>query len=307
MSMSFRAAMELAGLIPGDIVADDRWHRCRTVGKRASKRNGAYRLARDGRTGWFRDWANHDGVQTWRADEAYVAAPVDESKLRAAREAERVRRIGAMRAARTYWGDAKPMTRVHPYIARKQLSAQGCAGLRVAGPLLVIPVWHGEWVVSVQTISEQGEKRFWPGAPVKAGCYVIERKGAALTVFTEGLATGLAVYQSMRSARVVVCFDAGNLLPVIERLKPAGMAVIAADNDHETEARTGTNPGVKKAREAAEVIGCGVAYPEGIKGTDWADALVEWTPQPTARDRRPPVPPHRRIERLIQAQIAGPP
>lgn len=302
--MRFEDALRLAGLMPKSIIADDRWHRCATENK-PRKRNGAYRLARDERIGWFRDWALHDGAQTWRADGEYDIRPIDERKLRADRERERSRRIAAMRGAREFWNAAQPMRALHPYIARKRLAALGCAGLRVSGALLVVPVWHGEWIVSVQTISEDGEKRFWTGAPVKAGCYVIERKGAALTVFCEGLATGLAVYQSMRVARVVVCFDAGNLLPVVQRLKPAGSVVIAADNDHETEARIGVNPGIKKAKEAAEAIGCGVAYPNGISGSDWADALVEWTVDADPRSRRPAAPPHRRIERLIQAQIGA--
>ena len=304
--MRFEDALRIAGLIPRDIIADDRWHRCPTESK-PRKRNGAYRLAFDGRIGWFRDWALHDGVQTWRADETIDIRPVDESKLRAARERERALRIAAMRAARAFWAAAHQMLTLHPYLARKRLTSLGCAGLRVSGAQLVVPVWSGDWIVSVQTITETGEKRFWPGAPVKAGCYVLERKGAAVTVFCEGLATGLAVFQAMRSARVVVCFDAGNLRPVVERMKPAGTVVIAADNDHETEARIGVNPGLKKAQEAAEAIGCGIAYPEGISGTDWADALIEWMPKPSAWDRRPVTPPHRRIERLIQAQIGAPP
>lgn len=303
--MRFDDALRLAGLAPREIVADDRWHRCPTEGK-PKKRNGAYKLARDGRIGWFRDWAAHDGVQTWRADEETAVRLVDQAALRAARERERAQRIAAMRAARQFWGSAHAMKALHPYLAGKRLSALGCAGLRIAGDLLVVPVWHGDWIVSVQTISGAGEKRFWKGAPVKAGCYLIERKGAAVTVFTEGLATGLAVYQSMRSARVVVCFDAGNLLPVVERTKPSGTVVIAADNDHATEARTGVNPGISKAMEAAQAIGCGVAYPEGIQGSDWADALIEWMPTPDPRNRRPVLPPHRRIERLIQAQIGAP-
>lgn len=304
--MRFEDALRIAGLIVSEAIADDRWHRCATESK-PKKRNGAYRLARDGGVGWFRDWADGAGVQTWRPDEQAAARVVDHAVIRAARERERVKRIAAMRSAREFWGAARPMTTLHPYLSGKQLSALGCAGLRVANGLLVVPVWHGEWVVSVQTISAAGEKRFWPGAPVKAGCYVIERKGAAVTVFAEGLATGLAVFQSMRSARVVVCFDAGNLQPVVERMKPTGTVVIAADNDHATEARIGTNPGIKKAREAAEVIGCGVAFPEGIAGSDWADALIEWTPEPDPRSRKPVQPPYRRIERLIQAQIGAPP
>lgn len=304
--MRFEDTLRIAGLMPRDVIADDRWHRCPTESK-PRKRNGAYRLAHDSRIGWFRDWASHDGVQTWRAGEDTTVRLVDQAALRAARERERGQRIAAMRAARQFWGSAQPMTALHPYLAGKRLSAFGCAGLRVASDLLVVPVWHGEWIVSVQTISAAGEKRFWKGAPVKAGCYVIERKGAAMTVFAEGLSTGLAVFQSMRSARVVVCFDAGNLAPVIERVKPAGTVVIAADNDHATEARIGVNPGLRKAQEAAQLIGCGVAYPEGIRGSDWADALIEWMPEPDAFSRKPVLPPHRRIERLIHAQIAAPP
>lgn len=301
--MRFEDALHIAGLMPRSIVADDRWHRCPTESK-PKKRNGAYRLAYDGNVGWFRDWALHDGVQTWCADGDNLIARIDHAKVRAAREAERARRIAAMRSARQFWNSAAPMKAVHPYLAGKRLASLGCSGLKVSGSLLVIPVWHGEWIVSVQTISEGGEKRFWPGAPVKAGCYLIDRKGAALTVFCEGLATGLAVFQSMRSARVVVCFDAGNLLPVVERMKPSGAVVIAADNDHETQARIGINPGIKKAQEAAHSVGCGVAYPEGIEGSDWADALIEWAVEPAAKWDRPLLP-HRRIERLIQAQIGS--
>lgn len=302
--MRFEDALHLAGLMPKSVIADDRWHRCPTESK-PRKRNGAYRLAHDGRIGWFRDWAMSDGVQTWRSGEESEVRRIDPAQLRAARERERARRIAAMRGARQFWADARPMKELHPYLAGKRLTAQGCAGLRVSGNLLTVPVRNGEWIVSVQTIAEDGQKRFWPGAPVKAGCYVIERKGAALTVICEGLATGLAVFQSMRSARVVVCFDAGNMLPVVERVKPAGAVVIAADNDHETAERIGVNPGIKKAQEAAEVVGCGIAYPEGIRGSDWADALIEWAAEPVTRWAKPLLP-HRRIERLIQAQIAPP-
>lgn len=302
--MRFEDALRIAGLMPASVIADDRWHRCATENK-PRKRNGAYRLAADCRIGWFRDWATSDGIQTWRSGEETEVRRVDPAQIRAARERERAKRIAAMRGARQFWTAAQPMKELHPYLAGKKLTALGCSGLRVAGSLLAVPVWNGEWIVSVQTIDARGEKRFWPGAPVKAGCYVIERKGAALTVICEGLATGLAVFQSMRSARVVVCFDAGNMLPVVERIKPSGAVVIAADNDHETAQRIGVNPGIKKAQEVAQSIGCGIAFPEGIAGSDWADALVEWAQEPATRWTGALMP-HRRIERLIQSQIAPP-
>jgi putative DNA primase/helicase len=79
----------------------------------------------------------------------------------------------------------------------------------------------------------------------------------------------------VRQARVIVAFDAGNLLAVVDRIKPAGSVVIAADNDHGTQAKRGVNPGLEKARNAADLIGCGVAYPQGIEGSDFADMLKE--------------------------------
>jgi putative DNA primase/helicase len=261
-------------LRPRDIVADGLWRRCSTDDK-PGKKNGAYKLSLGGGRGWFRNWATHDELCVWDDDREHEVKPIDENRLRASRERERNYRIEAMKDARRFWESSKQSRSPHPYIANKGLSALGCSGLRVSGDLLVVPVWHGDWITSLQTINPKGDKRFWTGAPVKAGAYIMDRPSAAVTAVCEGLATGMAVYQSVRNARVIVAFDAGNLLPVVQRLKLHGSVLIAADNDHGTQARTGINPGLEKARNAAELIGCGVAYPSGIEGTDWADFLKE--------------------------------
>lgn len=274
--MRFEQALIVAGLIPRQVIPDGKWHRCATQDK-PRKRNGAYKLALDGSVGWWRNWATDDSPQVWRDDQAI--RPVDEARIRANRERERKQRVEAMRGARHFWSECGPMRSVHPYLAKKRLSALGCAGLKVHRDLLVIPVRHGEWLVSVQTINEAGDKRFWTGAPVKAGAYVMDRPKAAVTAICEGFATGLAIFQSVPQARVIVAFDAGNLVPVVQRIKPSGAVVICGDNDHGTEKRMGMNPGLEKARNAAELLGCGVAYPSGIEGTDWADALFEWGAQ----------------------------
>ena len=149
------------------------------------------------------------------------------------------------------------------------------SALRTLDGLLVVPVWHGDWIISIQTISQDGQKRFWAGAPVKAGAYVLHRPNAAVTAICEGLATGLAVYQCVRHASVIVAFDAGNLLPVIERIRPSGSVVVIADNDHKTAKRIGVNPGIEAAKNAASLIDAGVVWPTGIEGSDYADALRE--------------------------------
>lgn len=272
--MSFENAMRASGLLPGVIIPDGKWRRCKTSDK-PKHRNGAYCLHPDGR-GYWRNWATDDGLNAWRDEGVTRARAVDPAVAQRQREQERAYRVQAMRKAREFWRDSRPLNRIHPYIENKGLTPLGCAGLRQNGGLLVIPVWNDKWLVSVQTITAKGEKRFWPGAPVKAGAYVIERPRAAMTAVCEGLSTGLAVYQSTRQARVIVAFDAGNLLPVIDRMRPSGSVVIVADNDWRTAARIGTNPGIEKARNAAELIGCGVTWFDEIEGSDAADALKEW-------------------------------
>lgn len=288
--MNFEQALCAAGLRPRDVVADGRWRRCATDDK-PRRRNGAYKLAIGGGRGWWRNWATDADLSVWDDDRPVAVRQIDYAAMRARREQERADRIAAMRRARDVWRRARPLNRLHPYLEAKGLSAFGCSGLREFDGLLVVPVWLGDWIISVQTIHPDGTKRFAAGAPVKAGAYTIDRERAAVTVLVEGLATGLAVFQAMRQARVVVCFDAGNLLPVVQRLRPTGTVVVAADNDHATQARLGFNPGREKAASAAELIGCGVAWPTGIAGTDWADAAQEWG-RPLS---------DRRIERLILA------
>lgn len=290
--MSFEAALRAAGLRPRDVMPDGRIRRCPTDDK-PRKRNGWYVLHPDGR-GVYGDWStgSSEPLGKWPEDGAAPrpASPEVLARLQAQRERDRAYRRQALRSAWGYWQASRPLNRLHPYIKAKGLTPLGCAGLRANDGHLVVPVMLGERLISVQSISLAGEKRFWPGAPVKAGAFVLRRPRAAVTCFVEGLATGLAVYQSVPQASVVVAFDAGNLLPVIERLRPSGSVVICADNDHGTLARRGVNPGLEAARNAAERIDCGVAWPEGIEGSDFADALKEWG-----------APAARRIERQVLA------
>lgn len=287
--MTFEQALQASGLLPRAIVADGKWRRCPTIDK-PKKRNGAYVLHADGR-GYWRNWATDSDINSWSDKSVTHSSPVDLAAIERRRQQERAQRLRAIDGARAHWARCAPAHGLHPYLERKGLSAVGTQALRVWGDALVVPVlWKGR-IISLQSITPDGQKRFWPGAPVKSGALVLDRPRAALTAVCEGLATGLAIFQSVRNARVIVAFDAGNLSPVVDTMRPTGSVVICADDDHGTEARRGFNPGREKATNAAELIGAGVAWPEGIEGTDWADALAEWG-----------VSAHRRIERQIQAK-----
>jgi putative DNA primase/helicase len=289
--VTFEQALQASGLIPGVIVADGKWRRCKTTDK-PKHRNGAYVLHVDGR-GYFRNWATDHAVSAWSDESTQIRTPsaAEMAERERRKKQEREYRLRAIRGAREQWAQARSPRSLHPYLERKGLSAVGTNALRVHGDALIVPVFWRDRLMSIQSITPDGQKRFWTGAPVKGGAFVLDRPRAAVTAVCEGLATGLAIFQSLRMARVIVAFDAGNLVHAVDQLRPTGSVVICADNDHGTEAKRGTNPGREKAANAAELIGAGVAWPEGIEGTDWADALVEWGEGA-----------HKRIERQIQAK-----
>ncbi|WP_114968342.1 toprim domain-containing protein [Rhodoferax ferrireducens] len=275
--MNFEQALRIAGLMPREIVADGKIRRCPTE-TTPKKRNGWYALHLDGHGTWG-DWTSGSGqaLGTWKDDNAtqQAVSPEVVAKMQAQRDRERQYRIQSVRSARAFWNKCHPLSLPHSYIVNKGLLPLGCAGVRTHDGLLVIPVMLGDSLISIQTITHDGVKKFWPGAPVKAGCFVMRRERAVITIFVEGFATGLAVYQSVRNSTVIVAFDAGNLMPVADRIRPKGSVVFAADNDHATQLKRGMNPGIEKATNAAELIGAGVAYPEGIEGSDWADYARE--------------------------------
>ena len=267
------------------------WRRYKTTDKQG-KRNGAVKWMGD--HGFCQNHATMTSVELWQSGDAAqvrvpTAAELAARELR--KQQEREYRLRAIRGAREQWAQARPPRALHPYLERKGLSAVGTNALRVHGDALIVPVFWRDRLMSIQSITPDGQKRFWTGAPVKGGAFVLDRPRAAVTAVCEGLATGLAIFQSLRMARVIVAFDAGNLVHAVDQLRPTGSVVICADNDHGTEAKRGTNPGREKAANAAELIGAGVAWPEGIEGTDWADYLAE-VGEGGAR----------KMERLIQAK-----
>lgn len=274
--MRFEDTLKAAGLMPGIISDDGKIRRCRTQERK--DKVGWYVLHPDG-NGYWGDWSSGSGSSMghWN-DGSYKSRPVDKARIERIRAEERAKRRAAIVRARKLWESSSPMTSLHPYLKSKGLSAEGCDSIRVRNGFLIVPVYRNGSINSLQSISADGVKKFLKDAPVDGGYLVLDRSGAAVSVFCEGFATGLALYQCARQSRVVVAFNAGNLTKVVQALNPTGQVVIAADNDHETFTRRGFNPGLDAARNAAELIDAGIVYPEGIKGSDWSDALMERGP-----------------------------
>jgi putative DNA primase/helicase len=299
---TFADAVHAHGLRPrGGITADGRWHRCSTE-SHPRRRNGSYKLAIDGRIGWFQDFARDAEPVTWRPDVQTKAEPYDPSWIKEAQRKAAAELRQATEEARAFYDACKPLVGGHAYLASHGLDMRGAFGLRVdAKGWLVVPAHRDGKIATVQRISPDGDKRFWPGASVKGAVYVVG--AGTLTVVCEGLATGLACYAALQpSARIVVAFNSGNLSKVSPVVVGDGLAVIASDNDWETQQRLGSNPGVVAAQAAADALKCGVAIPEGIEGTDFCDMRRELLQQRMdkrgAKERVPD------IARAVDADLA---
>ncbi len=275
----FAAFVASLGLLPKQPPQPDgRWRRCGTQ-RRPKSDNGAYKLL--GQIGWAYDLSSDSHPVRWQANGGSgPLPPLDLDALRNA-ESEHRRMAEAARAeAWAYWSRCRAYAHPHPYIEKKGLDALGCSGFRIdRDGWLVVPAWGpaGEkgGLRTVQRISPEGDKRFWPGAPVGGSGHRIRHynRTTTLTVLCEGVATGLAIYQAVPFAQVIVCWDAGNLAKTAHYV--SGLVCIAADNDHETEAELGRNPGLDAARAAAERIGCGIAVPPALPGcSDWQDVMA---------------------------------
>jgi putative DNA primase/helicase len=100
-------------------------------------------------------------------------------------------------------------------------------------------------------------------------------KGAAVLMVAEGYGTAASVHEAT-GCPVAVAFDAGNLAHVVRALRkkyPAALLVLCGDDDRDTEARTGSNPGRLKATAAARSVQGLAVFPEPLPegGSDFND------------------------------------
>ena len=275
----FRQAIESAGLTAPDVIhGDGAIHRFSTTGRRGDD-SGWYSLHTDGiPAGSFGCW--REGLQsTWcaKSDSAMTAAERDTHRqrfaaMKAQRDAEVIQRQQTAAAdALQRLVAATPCTQ-HAYLAAKGVQAHGVKE-DAAGALSVPMRDTAGKLHSLQTITPDGGKRFLFGGLVK-GCYHAIGKPAGLLIVCEGYATGASIHESTGHA-VAVAFNAGNLEPVALALRAKYVAlkiIIAADDDH----LTAGNPGLTKARAAAQAVGGLVAVPSfpagrGDKDTDFND------------------------------------
>ena len=265
-----------------------RWYRFPTEEK-PKKKNGA--LKNLGDVAFIVNFNRPGERATWHPDSSrthYVEDLALKRRLAAERAQEARERAQAMRKLREAFAALPPLRGGHPYLEAKGLTMEGCFGLRVdhAGRL-VIPAYKDGVLMSAQSITASGVKKYARLCPMQGATYVLDRAGASVTVAAEGLSTGLAVFQTLKNSRVIVFFDLGNMVRTLPLIRLSGLVVVAGDNDHATLVRmtelkaqnphapTPSNPGLELGEQAARSVGAGFVYPEGIAGSDWADLRIE--------------------------------
>lgn len=184
------------------------------------------------------------------------------------------------------WAHCKPAAE-HDYLTAKGIGAHGTRifesmeGLRLAGldggdkesanlwrlqhsvGALVVPMHdvNGN-VVGIQFIYPKGHKfegkQFWPTGMAMGGSFgligPLRRTGVLLVA--EGFATAASLHQATGQT-VAYAFSANNLGKAGKQIRAKYKQLrilFCADDDYTTEAKTGTNPGVSAALQAASEI-----------------------------------------------------
>ncbi len=264
----FAAAMGEHGLQPGEIVADGKLHRFDGPDEKRGKRSAWYVLHGDGLpAGSFGDWrtglsemwcARSDRTMTDAERQAHRQR-VEQAKAEAAAERAKVAEEAAVKCGEL-WNIAANVDGGHAYIEQKGIKPAGAKQLRDA---LLIPLRDtGGELRSLQFIQPDGSKRFKTGGTV-AGCYCAlgGKPGPdAPLLICEGWATACSLHEAT-CYPVAAAMNAGNLMAVALALRaklPDVPIIVAADDDIETAG----NPGLTKAREAAQSIGALLAVPD---------------------------------------------
>lgn len=280
----FHQAIFAAGLTPPAKIDDDgQIHRFSSNGKRGDDSGWYVFHPDDPVAGAFGCWRL--GLkQGWCSKSPDTMTQVEREShrkrveaMQAQLEAETIRRHAeAAEKAQRLWADAEPVDAEHPYLVNKNVHQHGLRHvdyklimrygddapiLRHMCDALIVPLYGGDDLASLQFITPDGSKRFLPGGKIKGSYSPIGTVQVDQRIFIcEGWATGATIHQSTGCA-VYCAMNASNLLDVGRYLRcefPHKELIIAADDDRKTEG----NPGRKAAMEALRELNCKVVFPQ---------------------------------------------
>ena len=290
-----------------DAIFDGRIHRFRTREDTTNEKSGAVLIHTDGwPAGYVQDWRK--GIKEyWKYDisglddeqrnyfnseEYRKKCQERDRKAEAKRKSEKIK---CSAEAANLWERLPQAPKDHPYILRKHLIWLNDTTLRynLSTKALAVPLRNiNGQIMSIQWISEDGEKRYFEGAGLDGAfweCWLyeaMEENPKNTILLGEGFATMLKIFQLMQDKPVVAamsCYQLAATAKILREKYPEAKIIITADNDHQTERKHGKNPGIIYATTTAQSsafgkhLADGVIYPEFTpdeNGSDWDDYAI---------------------------------
>lgn len=281
MESAFLDELAKAGISPThSLLFDGQLRRFNVEGDKKGRRNGWYRFVRvRDDFAWGVYGCNRRNISgKWSSIKKSEYTAYDKKTVKLKQEEFKKEELATQTKiaakARHMWEWLKTPLE-HPYAARKQISLYNVRQLNGA---LVVPAYNESGLVSFQTITADGEKRFLVGGQMKGSFAPIGSETDVMYIM-EGYATGMTIWATT-GKMVVLAFFASNIVPVAIAMRakfPNKKIVIAADNDQWTSG----NPGMSYAREAADKIGAAVVFPkfsneDKDRPTDWNDWYLRY-------------------------------
>lgn len=193
-----------------------------------NKRNGAVKFMGD--HAFVQNHATATEVSVWKTD---VEVKIDRQAIanQAKRAEDDIKRKQREAASKAQWILKQCQFAKHDYLKAKGFAdEQGNIWKTEDTELLVVPMRSGGQLVGCQLIDPTGSKKFLFGQQTSYAEFVFDNKG--MHVLCEGYATALSVRLALKNMKIPytlhVCFSAGNMVKIAERL-PGGF--IVADND----------------------------------------------------------------------------
>ena len=328
--LEFLQSLEIQPYDESDLILDGELHRYRTHDDKGSEKSGAYCIHSDGwPAGFVQDWRKgikenwrydisgfDDEQRTYFTSEEYrKKCEEQERRAEALRKAKRQERS---KFARRLWDKLQPAPDNHPYLQRKNVKSYDLrfspewhdAPIESLKDCLAIPLKDVDGqVMSIQWIpADAGQhKLFYQGAELKGaffsiGFETLKDSPAQTILLGEGYATMAKVHELTKKPVVAAmsCYRLQEIAELIRDAYPESLIIIAADNDHKTEAKRGHNPGLSHAKEVVKrKLAAGYIAPDfepDESGTDWDDYALIHGDKETTRVI---------LEKLSEALTAG--
>ena len=243
--LEFKSLLDKVGQLEKPIVADGEFHRFKVAGDKTDQSSGWYTLFEHGdllvgaygnwRSGFSEVWCSKFEQTLSNVERKSYLESIAKTKQQHAEAKAKMHEEVKIRAQKLI-ASTRDATTDNAYAKRKGIRPYGC---KVLGntDTLVVPICDGEDeqgqtnIVNLQFISSDGSKKFMTGGK-KKGCHLaIGNSKSSCIVICEGYATGASIAQAT-NYKVIVAFDAGNLLPIAQRIakrkKPDQTIIIAA-------------------------------------------------------------------------------